>query len=114
RVRRGQRARRLDGDVDRLADPQPLARQPPRQRLAVEELHHDVGDLVLHHPDVDHLDDVRVVDGGGGARFVDEAGDQARALQVLALQQLYRGAAAQNRVLRQVDDPHGAVTYELA
>ena len=105
RVRRRDRARRLDRDVHGLADAQPLARQPPRQRLAFEELHHDVRDVAVDHADVDDLDDVRVVDGGGGARLVDEARDQAGALEVLALQQLDRHAAPQHRVLRQVTTP---------
>ena len=114
RVRRRDRARRLDRDVDGLADPHPLARQPPRQRLAFEKLHHDVRDFVLDHADVDHLDDVRVVDGGGGARLVDEAGHQAGALEVLALQQLDRHPAAEHGVLGQVDDAHRTVANELA
>ena len=98
----------------RLADAQPLAREPPRQRLAVEELHHDVRDFVLDHPDVDHLDDVRVMDGGGGARLVDEARDQAGTLEVLALEQLHRDAAPQYRVLGQVHDAHRSVAHQLA
>ena len=114
RVRRRHRARRLDRDVDRLADAEPLARQAARQRLALQELHHDVRDFVVDHPDVDHLDHVRVMDGGGGARLVHEARDQAGALQVLALEQLDRHPPPQQRVLSQVDNAHGAVAHELA
>ena len=114
RVRRRNRARRLDRDVDRLADAEPFAGQAARQRLALQELHHDVRDFVVDHPDVDHLDHVRVMDGGGGARLVHEARDQAGAFQILALEQLYRDAAAQYRVLRQVDNAHRAVAHELS
>ena len=97
-----------------LADAQPLARQPARQRLAVQELHHDVRDFLFDHADVDHLDHVRVMNGGRGARLVHEARDQAGALQILALEQLDRHAAPQYRVLRQVDDAHRTVAYELS
>ena len=108
------RARRLDGDVHRLADAQTLARQPPRQRLAVQVLHHDVRDVAVDHPDVDHLDDVRMMDGRRGPCLVDEARDQRRALEILAFQKLHRRPAPQHRVLGQVDDAHGAVADELA
>ena len=114
RVRRRHRARRLDRDVDGLADAHPLAREPPRQRLAVQELHHDVRDFVLDHPDVDHLDDVRVMDGGGRARLIDEPQHQAGTLEVLALQHLHCDAAPQYRMLRQVHDAHRPVADQLA
>ena len=61
RVRRGERAGHLDAVAKRLIERQPAARQPARERLALEELHdQEVGAVLL--PDVEERADVRVAE----------------------------------------------------
>ena len=77
RVRRGQRIRDLDGVLQRLAQPHPLARDQLVERLALHVLHGDEVDAV-RLVDVVDRDDVGVVERGGGLGFLDEARACAR------------------------------------
>ena len=73
------------------------------QRLALDVLHDQVGDLAaaldLALAVVVHVDHARVVDGGHGARLAAEALDEALLLQQGRQQHLDRDGTAQDRVL---------------
>ncbi len=73
-MRLGQAVRELRPEVEHLRDGQGAARQPPPQRLALDVLHHHVvrAGLVGRLADVVDVDDVRVVERGGGARLAVE------------------------------------------
>src|ERR1019366_7204210 len=65
-----------------------LALEDARERLALEQLHHDVGVAVLRAVDVHDLDDVGALDLGRHARLAEEALDQARAARQIRVQDL--------------------------
>jgi hypothetical protein len=110
----GQRGRDLPGDHQRGRHRQPAQpRQPGRQRLAVEQLHDDVGRAVGRHPEVVDLDDARVLDRAGGAGLGEEPLHRRRIARQLGAQQLHRGLAPEHRVHRQVHRAHAAAA-ELA
>ena len=104
----GQSVRELGTEVEDLPEGQGAGAKPTPQRLAFDALHHDV---VRARPvgglaDVVDVDDVGVVQGGGGAR-----------LPLEPLQQLRIGAGAEDldgdgpaepRVARAVDLAHAA------
>src|SRR5438132_1694527 len=76
--RRAGGQRDLAGDVERLAQRQPLgvSLEALEQRLALEELHDQVGRALGELAVVDDLDDARVADAVDRARLVDEAGGE--------------------------------------
>ena len=61
------------------AGERPFATQQLRQRLALDELHHEVGDVPFD-AEVDHRHDVRVAELTRGARLPEEALPRAAAL----------------------------------
>src|SRR5258706_15631345 len=60
------------------------------QILTVEELHHDVGEVVVGDAVIEDLDDVRTFDFGGGRRFPFETRERFLILGVLDRQEIYR------------------------
>jgi hypothetical protein len=72
RVRLGERVGHLHGDLERLARRELPAGQQVAQRAALDQLHRDPGDTRVL-ADVEHRDDVRVVERGGRARLLLEA-----------------------------------------
>jgi len=107
--------------VERLADGrEPLDRlvQSDRERslhdgaerLAEEQLHHEVGAEGRIHVMIDDADDVGVIDGGRGAGLALEAGDHLRSEQARIAEQLQREAAAEPDVLDLPHAPHPACT----
>ena len=68
----GERVGDLDGAPHGLLERQAAARQAVGQRLALEELHHQVVGAVLV-PDVEERADVRVAERRDGARLAREA-----------------------------------------
>ena len=89
-----------------------LAVEHARERLALEELHHDVGVPVGRAIDVDDLHDVRAADLRGDARLLQEALDEPRAARELRVEHLDRDARAEDRVERLVDRAHPAVAED--
>ncbi len=104
----GQSVRELGPEVEHFREGQGPGAEPPPQRLALDALHHDVvrARPVGGFADVVDVDDVRVVEGGGGARLPFEPRQQlgigARA------QDLDGYGAAEPRVARAVDLAHAA------
>ena len=76
-------------------------------RLAVDVLHRVVVDAVLL-ADGEHGDDVRMVELGGGLRFVAEAGDLPLIEHGGEGQDLQRDAAIERHLVGLVDDAHAA------
>ena len=107
RVRGRQALRDLAGQVGRLAHRQrALARRAARQRLAFEQLRHDVGDAGVD-AHVEHRHDVRVIEGGRGPRFLLEALHARSALSANAAGSTFIGdAALQAGVVREIDLAH--------
>src|SRR6185295_2631406 len=76
------------------------------QRLARQVLHREVRLAVGGLAEVEDLDDVLVPDEVDGARLVEEAGHDVGVARERDVQQLDGDAAADDRVLGEVDDPH--------
>ena len=104
-VRLRQAVRELRAEVEHLGDGQGAAREPAPQRLALHVLHHHVvgARLAGRHADVVDVDDVRVVEGRGGAR-----------LAVEPVQQLGIGAGAQHLEGDRAAQPGVAGAVDLA
>ena len=83
--------------------------EPLIERLALEQLHHDVRAAVGVVAEVEDLDDARIRDRGRRARLVEEARARSRAASRTRVQHLDRGAAAEHRVLGELDRPHAAL-----
>jgi hypothetical protein len=94
--------------VDGLRDRQRAgAAESRRERLALEQLHHDER-VVLGLPDIVDLDDARVLDRGRGARLVEEPLEQLLVARDLGQQHLHRGAPAEHLVHDLVHHTHAA------
>jgi len=95
-------------DADQARAIRRPGRQALRQRLAVDELHDQVGALSVE-PRVEDPDDARVIEPGEGLGFPGEAlADEGMAEEGLA-QDLDRDRAAELPVAGAVDDRHGAL-----
>ncbi len=108
-VRLGEAARDLRDDPHRRrrideAD----ARHTIVERLTVEVLHRDERATVFEAPRVVHLDDVRALNAGGGARLAEEALDDDRRVRQLGREHLDRHRLTDADVLGLVDDRHPA------
>ena len=84
-----------------------LALEPGRERLALDELHGEIG-LPLPLADVVDLDDVRVVERGHGAGLAQEALLDALVVRERRGQHLDRDVAAERRLVALVDHAHAA------
>jgi hypothetical protein len=67
---------------------------------------------VLGHTELEHADDVRVVNGAREASLAQEASHAVGARAVLGRQELQRHAVAQQDVLGQIDRAHAAAPEE--
>src|SRR5688500_11687556 len=106
-VRAPERGRDLDGDAQGLVERQRPAVEPLRQRLALEVLHDEVVDAFLLAHVVQDAD-VRVAEGGDGARLALEPRAHLRAAAVVGAQHLDRHRAVEARVARLVHLAHAA------
>ncbi len=84
-----------------------LAAQHRAQVDAVDEAHHEVEDAVLL-AGVVHVDDVRVVHGGGDLRLAHEPLAELRVVGELRGDDLHRDAPSERELRRLVDDAHPA------
>ena len=107
RVRRRQRIGHRNRDSQHFAEAQAVARDERVEALAPHVLHHDelgaVGRLDL----VDG-DDVGMVEGRGGLRFLDEAAAAIRVRQAVGGEHLDGDLAVQPRVAGAIDLAHAA------
>ena len=93
--------------VERLARRQRARCQRVAQRLAVEQLRHDVRRAVVH-ADVVHREDVRMVQRRGGSRFLLEALQPVGIGARRSRENLDRDVAPEARVARAIDLAHPA------
>ncbi len=106
-VRRRETLRDLERDADRARDRERAADDAVPQRLALQELHHRVGDAVLAAVVVQR-EDVRMGQRGDGARLALEAGEGLRIARDALRQDLDGHLAPEPRVARPVDLPHSS------
>ena len=81
----------LAGNVDCLTDGQrPGSPQPLAQRLAFQELHHQIwrAPVALQDAGIDDIDDVGMSNGIGGARLIDKARHRPVVMHQLGPQKL--------------------------
>ena len=107
-VRRGERFANAASDVRGARDGQSLALQEIRKALALEPLHHDVRRAVGELAEVEHVDDVLVLDRRRRLRFVEEARHDFRVASQVRQEHLHRDAPPQPRVLGEIDRAHAA------
>ena len=77
-----------------------------RERLALEEFHHQERVPRGHVAEVEHLHDAGVLDGGGRLRLVEEPVDDLAVPRQLGVQDLHGGDPADQRVLGPIDRAH--------
>ena len=108
-VRGGERAGDAAHDGQRLGLWQPTAGAQPRaQRLAVEQLQHQVRRTVGQVPEVVDLDDPGVPDRRRRLGLVEEPAHGVVVVRVLGQEHLERGGPSQEAVLDAVDRAHAA------
>ena len=108
-VRRREPLRDLDRVVGRLAHRDRAAGHPRAQRLALEQLRHDVRRAVARvGPEVVHRRDVRVIQSAGRLGLLLEPPQPIGVLRVRRRQHLHRDVALQPLVPRPVNLPHPA------
>src|SRR5260370_32254057 len=105
RVRRLERIRELNADIEQARDVERGAENPLRERLPFQQFH---GDEVLPLELIDRVDgaDRRMVERRRGARFPLKALQEHRVLRHLGGGKLERDAASERRVLGFLDDTH--------
>ena len=103
--------RAADVDVDRDGVPgreEAVARELVGERAPDEALHHDVDAPVGHLVEVEHADDVRVLDVHLDVRLAPEARDLAAVARRRAAQDLHRDLVPERHVLGRVHDADAA------
>ena len=99
--------RHLDRELERARNRQRPLGQSRRQRLALQEFHDQEVDA-LFMPDVVQCADMRMIEGGNGARFAFEAFARLRIVVDARQQHLDRDGPVQPRVARLVHFAHAA------
>ena len=105
-VRRPQRRRRLIGKLERGRHRQHPHPPQARPGSPLEQLHYQERGAAGEHTRIEDLDDVRVANGVGGPRFVQEPPQQLLVVGVIGMQDLDRHPPPDRRVLGQVDSAH--------
>ena len=95
----------LDPEVQHGFRRQPVCRQQRVERFAFDRLHGDVG-LAIGLAHFEHGADVRMVQGGGGTRLVQQAGARDGVLHAMRRQHLERDFPLELLVASTVDDAH--------
>jgi hypothetical protein len=111
-VRLVERVGRLRGDRHRVGDRQRPARQPRRQRLAVDQLHHDERPVAVLAQVVDRRD-VRRAQHRRGARLAEQARALFRARRP-GVQHLHGHGPSEPRVLGAIHLAHAAGAEPIA
>ena len=106
-VRGGHAAGRLRGDIERDPVGQRAPQERRAERLAFEELRHDVGPALVD-PHVEHRQDVGMAEGGGGQGFLFEAQHAAGVARQFRRQHLEGDVPLQAQVVGAVDHAHPA------
>src|SRR2546427_492286 len=83
------------------------------ERLALEELHHEVHRPLRQDAEVGDVDDVRVVDRGRRARLAEEPMDRLLIARELRVQDLHRHRLLDVDVLAEIHRPHAAAAEDL-
>ena len=99
------------GDPSGLLRRQRAALEARTQGLAVEQL----GDQVrpsIDHPDVEDLDDVRVVERGGDACLAQESFDALRVVRAVVGEELQRHVPLQAHIRGAVDVAHAPASHQ--
>jgi hypothetical protein len=102
-----------DHQPDRLLDRERAVGKPPRQAAAGDELHHDVG-LVVLDVDVEDIDDLRVREVSNHLRLAQEPLARQRIACAAAEDDLDRDRPVELGVKRSVDGAHAALAEHLA
>ena len=110
-VRLGDRAGDLRRDLHDARKRQPAGGDQLVQRLAVDQLHRDVGDAFRTSDAVDR-DDVRVIEGRSDARFALEARKRCRTWRGRFFQDLDGDKAGEVGIARAVDLSHAAAAKQ--
>ena len=108
-VRAGERGAHLLEDIDAARERHRSARQLARERHADEVLHDEVELALFGLTDVVDVDDVRVVDAVGGARFAQHPGAQVGLAAQVRADELERDDAVDEHVTGAIDDAHPAL-----
>ena len=103
-----ERGAHLLEDVDGAGERHRAARELARERGADEVLHHQVELAVFGLADVVDVDDVRVIDAVGGARFAQHPRAQVGLAAQVGANQLERDDPVDEHVARAIDDAHAA------
>ena len=105
-----QRFRDLADDVDRLVQLQnALAFEDVVHRLAVDMFHREIENAVVIADGVS-LDDVGMIQFGGGTRLLDEPDHELGVFRIGIGKDLQRGGTVQRNLVRQIHDPHAAAS----
>ncbi len=97
----------MHGDTQAIGQPHTFAWNDFIERLAIDELHHDVMSAVLLG-DVVYADDIGVIQRGGGAGFVHEAGAAVRIGEAGFGEEFDGDEAVETRIPRFIDHAHAA------
>jgi len=112
RVRRLERRGRLAHHSERVLRRARPGASPLPERLPVDKLHRHVERALGLAEIVDH-DNVGVIEGRGGARFVEQAFPARVVVRELGRKHLDREASSENRILGQEDATHPALPDRL-
>jgi len=102
----------LDGEVQQCIDIQRLAFNAPLQCLALQQLHCDEG-LASMLPDLMDGADVRMVEGGSGARFATKTLQRLPVLRQVFREELQRHMPTEAEIFGLIDHTHASAA-ELA
>jgi hypothetical protein len=113
-VRGIERERDLVGDVERAVQlDRAVFFDQILERLALEELHHEVDRPFGQDAEVGDVDDVRMIDRGRGARFAQEAMDRLLVARELRVQHFHRDRLLDVDVLALIDGAHPTAAEDL-
>src|SRR5207244_838075 len=104
-----QRVCNLDAPLQEFSGIERAAANPMPERMALQELHHDVR-LAFVLANIVNGANVRMIQGGGGAGLTAEPFERLRLVGELIGQKLKRYVAAKSCVFTSVDHPHAAAS----
>ena len=112
-MREGQSRQHIDRDIElRLQRERLTQLQQPLQIDALDELHRDE-EVPVHFAEIVNADDVRVLEGRGGLRLVQESPPQIVLPRDRVVHHFDRDGTVQHRIPCLVHHSHRALAYEL-